>query len=183
MVACHCIIDTTEITSFKCLCNLCCYRYVQCGQNPDQSPYDNLPDAAATYAVGGMATHWTAATPREHPTIERSKLLTDKEWGTLYKESEALLKTNHDIFNSSIRNTLVKDALLKAYPNLSKPYQPQNLPLAVEKNQHAKEFVTWTGSDTILGKALIDDLKCGKESKFQLKVSACVLSHYITIFS
>lgn len=156
------------------MCNLCCYRYVQCGQNPDQSPYDNLPDAAVTYAVGGMATHWTAATPREHPKIERSNLLTDEEWKTLYHESESLLKTNHEIFNSSIRNTLVKDALLKAYPKLPEPYQPQNLPLAVEKNQHAKEFVTWTGSDTILGKDLIDDLKCGKESKFQLKVYACV---------
>ena len=145
-------------------------RYVQGGQNPDQSPYDNLPDAAVTYAVGGMATHWTAATPRQHLTVERSNLLTEKDWCTYYKESEDLLKTNQTLFESSIRNSSVKKALLEAYPDLHEPYQPQNLPLAGVRNKHDSEFVTWTGSDTILGPDLVDLIKCGDKSKIQLKV-------------
>ena len=117
------------------------YRYVQGGQNPDQSPYDNLPDAAATYAVGGMATHWTAATPREHPTIERSDLLPPLEWDALYTECETLLKTNQAMFESSIRNTVVKEALLEAYPNISSPYKPQNLPLAGESSEERSPYI------------------------------------------
>ena len=121
-----------------------------------------------------MATHWTAATPRQHPDIERSNLLTEAEWKTYYEDSETLLKTNQNMFECSIRNTQVKNALLDTYPNIPKPYQPQNIPLAGERNEKAKEFVTWTGSDTILGKDLLDHLKCGNESKIQLKVTIIV---------
>ena len=124
-----------------------------------------------------MATHWTAATPRQHPTIERSNLLTDKEWDTYYSESEALLKTNQDMFEHSIRNTLVKQALLKTYPNIWKPYQPQNLPLAGERNKCADEYVMWTGSDTILGKDLVSQIQCGDTSKIELKV--CYIETFI----
>ena len=111
-------------------------RFVKDGQNPDQSPYDNLPDAAATYAVGGMATHWTAAVPREHPTIERSILIEDSEWERLYDESEKLLKKSNTLFEHSIRNTLVKKVLRETYveelaeSGTPVKYFPQNLPLA-----------------------------------------------------
>ena len=111
-------------------------RFVKDGQNPDQSPYDNLPDAAATYAVGGMATHWTAAVPREHPTIERSILIEDSEWERLYDESEKLLKKSNTLFEDSIRNTLVKEVLKATYDDelresgTPEKYFPQNLPLA-----------------------------------------------------
>ena len=149
------------------MCVSLIFRYVEGCQNPDQNPYDNLPDAAATYAVGGMATHWTACTPREHPTIERSHLLSPEEWEMYYKESEQLLKTNQSMFEKSIRNTLVKNVLLETYPNLQGSYQPQNLPLAGERN---KEYVTWTGGDTILDDSLIKELQCGDSSKIQLKV-------------
>lgn len=141
-------------------------------QNPKQNPDYNLPAAAAVYAVGGMATHWTAATPREHPTIERSDLLTDKEWDSLYSEAEAILKTNRTMFDHSIRNTVVKETLQKTYSHLISPEtQPQNLPLAGERREHAPELINWSGGDTVLGEELIDMLK--KEDpnkKFTLKV-------------
>ena len=65
-----------------------------------------------------MATHWTACTPREHPTIERSNLLTDEEWDKLYTEAEGFLKTNQEMFEKSIRNTVVKEKLIETYPEL-----------------------------------------------------------------
>ena len=143
--------------------------FVQDGQNPDQSPYTNLPAASATYAVGGMATHWTAAIPRQHPTIERSTLLSDDEWSKYYEESEKLLKLSHTLFEDSIRNTTVKHVLHETYPELEKAeYRPQNLPLAGERRE-AKEFVTWTGANTILGENLVNLIKKG-DSTVQLKV-------------
>ena len=147
------------------------YRFIRNGGNPDQDPFKNLPGAAVTYAVGGMGTHWTACTPRQHPKIERSDLLTDKEWDKLYTEGETILKTNQKMFEHSIRNTVVKEALKEAYPELkNEKDMPQNLPLAGERNKAAPEFVTWTGGDTILGDELINMLGTPK-SKFVLKVN------------
>ena len=147
------------------------------GQNPDQSPYDNLPAAAATYAVGGMATHWTAAVPREHPEVERSTLFTNETWERLYEESEKLLKKNSMLFEHSIRNQLVKEVLNETYDEeliksgTDPKYFPRNLPLAGVRKK--KEFVTWTGCNTILGEALVKDIKSENTSKIELKVCEC----------
>ena len=115
-----------------------------------------------------MATHWTAAVPREHK-IERSSLITD--WDCLYERSEALLKKSDNLFEKSIRNTVVKEVLQEAYPDIDKQYSPRNLPLAGVRNG---EFVTWTGSNTILGEDLVKIIKSGdnsKDAKISLKVS------------
>ena len=151
------------------------YRFVKDGQNPDQSPYDNLPDAAATCAVGGMATHWTAAVPRQHPKVERSSIIDDEEWQFLYEESEKLLKKTDDLFQNSIRNTIVKEVLNETYEGeiTGSKYLPQNLPLAGVRKK--KEFVMWSGSDTILGEDLVKDIKSGDCSKIRLKVGKCAL--------
>lgn len=157
------------MTALVLLCMRFC-SFVQKGQNPSQSPYDNLPAAYATYAVGGMGIHWTNATPREHPEIERSHLLSDREWCELYKESETLLKTTQEMFKG-IRNTVVKETLCAAYPHLtSDRSSPQSLPLAGERRQDAQEFVTWTGSNTVLGKKLVDQIMSMKKKPMQLKV-------------
>ena len=151
------------------------YRFVKDGQNPDQSPYDNLPDAAATYAVGGMATHWTAAVPRQHPKVERSSIIGDEEWQVLYEESEKLLNKSDDLFENSIRNTKVKKVLNDTYrEEITEPkYLPQNLPLAGVRKK--KEFVMWSGSNTILGEDLVKDIKYGDGDKIKLKVGECAL--------
>lgn len=39
-------------------------------QNPEQSPYDNLPAAVAVREVGGMGAYWTCSTPEQRPEIE-----------------------------------------------------------------------------------------------------------------
>ncbi|XP_068712207.1 uncharacterized protein [Montipora foliosa] len=158
--------------------------FVANNENPEQNPYDNLPAASATYAVGGMATHWTACTPRENPTIERSPLFTDQEWDEMYKEAETILKTNQNMFDDTkidqpgggapcgvthfIRNTLVRDNLRSTYPLLKKKEAiPQYLPLAGVRRKDAPEFITWSGADTVLGEDMLKALKEG--NRFELK--------------
>jgi pyranose oxidase len=133
--------------------------FVRNNQNPNQDPNKNLPGAAATYAVGGMATHWTCATPRLHPTLERGGIISDAEdakWDALYNRAEKLLNTHTDAFDRSIRNTIVRDTLQATFPfsELRPPCHPQNLPLAVERRteEHNDEFVTWSAADTVLGR-------------------------------
>jgi pyranose oxidase len=125
--------------------------FVRNNQNPDQNPADNLSAAAVTYGVGGMATHWTCATPRHHPEIERSDLLTDAEWEQLYQDAERILHTQTGVFEHSVRHQLVREALVAAYPDLPKPYHVQSLPLAVERRRDNPDMVRWSGADTVLG--------------------------------
>jgi pyranose oxidase len=125
--------------------------FVHNNQNPDQDPECNLPGAAVTYAVGGMTTHWTCATPRHHPTMERSSIYSDEEWDRLYAQGEAMLNTHRHEFDMSIRHNIVRQALSNEFKELDEPYQVQNLPLAVERRQDNPELVHWTGTDTVFG--------------------------------
>ena len=131
-----------------------------------------------------MATHWTACTPREHPS-ERSTLLTNEQWDALYQEAELLLKTNQDMFDDTkldgstgpgglthyIRNTLVKNTLQATYPLLQEDdTKPQYLPLAGVRREGVPEFITWSGADTVLGDDMLQTLKDGGTT-FELKVA------------
>ena len=117
-----------------------------------------------------MGTHWTNATPRENPDVERSPLLNKEEWIHYYGESEKLLKTTQEMYKG-IRNTVVRENLIKAYPKLKAPYSPQQLPLAGERRKESPEFVTWTGSNTVLGKKLVEQIMSKKEELIKLKVN------------
>lgn len=139
--------------------------FVHNNQNPEQSPYNNLDAAAVTYAVGGMATHWTCATPRHHPTLERTALLDEAEWEKRYAEGEQLLKTTQDAFSQSIRHQVVLDRLRREFTELREPYHPQALPLAVERRTDDPRFVRWTGTDTVLGPLAEGDA----EGRFDLR--------------
>ena len=131
------------------------------GQNPGQSPYDNLSEAAPTYAVGGISNHWTAAVARQYPAVERSSIIDYEEWQVLYEESEKLLKKSDDLFQNSIRNTIVKEVLNETYEEeiTESEYLPQNLRLAGVRKK--EEFVMWSGSDTILCEDFVKDIKSG----------------------
>lgn len=125
--------------------------FVLNNQNPEQDPNVNLPGAAVTYAVGGMTTHWTCATPRHHPTVERSDIYSDSEWDRIYGESERLLNMHKHEFDGSIRHQVVRSALQEEYTDLPDPYGVQNLPLGVERRKDNPKLVHWTGTDTVLG--------------------------------
>ena len=131
--------------------------------NPCQDPDKNLGGEAVAFGVGGMMLHWTAATPRHHPVLERYKFsgLTpqqdDKLWDDLYTAGETLLGTNNKTFEESIRNTIVREALRDHYKTAAKfqpptAYPVQNLPMAVHRTTSPKnnEFVFYTGTDRII---------------------------------
>lgn len=125
--------------------------FVHNNQNPEQNPFLNLPGAGVTYAVGGMATHWTCATPRHHPKWERSAIYSAEEWERLYTEAEKVLNTHRHEFDNSMRHTVVRETLQAEFSELPAEWGVQNLPLAVERRQDNPEFVHWTGTDTVLG--------------------------------
>lgn len=125
--------------------------FVLNNQNPDQHPATNLPGAGVTYGVGGMTTHWTCATPRHHPTMERNDIYPADEWDRLYDQGEEILNTHRHEFDDSIRHVVVREALANEFTELEEPYNVQNLPLAVERRKDNPEFVRWTGTDTVLG--------------------------------
>lgn len=110
-----------------------------------------LDAGVATYAVGGMATHWTGVTPRHHPTVERADCFPAGEWDRFYGEAETLLNTHTDVTADAVSHQVVQDALAAAYPELPDPYGVQHLPLAGERRTDNPQLVRWTGADTVLG--------------------------------
>ncbi|KAI1021953.1 hypothetical protein LB504_007493 [Fusarium proliferatum] len=121
--------------------------YVLNGQNPLQKSYGNLPSAAATRVVGGMGSHWTCCTPRQHKGIERSDLFSDGEWDSLYGRAEKLFMKTDDAFDDSVRQKLVKRVLTDAYPDR----EMKSMPLACKRKHDNKEYVEWSCTATILG--------------------------------
>ncbi|OSC39591.1 GMC oxidoreductase [Mycobacterium decipiens] len=120
-------------------------------ENPDQDPYRNIPAAAACYAVGGMATHWTCVCPRHHPTMERYNGITAGDWERYYTQAEQLLSVQQGVFDHSVRQRLLIDALRQEFSELPADYEVQDLPLAVNQIPNNPGMVQWTGVDTILG--------------------------------
>ena len=119
------------------------------GAAPDQ--LISIEAGVATYAVGGMATHWTGVTPRHHPTVERADCIPAAQWDLCYAQAEALLNTHTDVFAGSICQQVVQDALAAEYRELPAPYQVRPLPLAAQRRTDNPRLVRWTGTDTVLG--------------------------------
>ncbi|RSS83601.1 pyranose oxidase [Streptomyces sp. WAC06614] len=132
-------------------------------ENPDQDPYRNIPAAAACYAVGGMATHWTCSCPRHHPVVERYRGIPDADWERYYAEGEEILGVSRHEFDGSMRQRLIIDALREVFPELPEGYEVQGLPLAVKRRADNPRMVRWAGTDTVLG-----SLADGGEERFTL---------------
>jgi pyranose oxidase len=142
---------------------------IRSGQNPRQDARRNLRNAAVSYCVGGMFTHWTNNTPRPHPALERIGFISAEEWEVLFAAAEKLLNTRTDVYAHAIRHQVVKEALQRYYHNALPPqYLVQELPVAGERRRDNDEFVNFTGSDTILG-PLLDDPGYRGGNRFELR--------------
>ncbi|KAL3432914.1 pyranose 2-oxidase [Aspergillus tetrazonus] len=133
------------------------------GQNKEQDIYHNLDANGVSRNVGGMSTHWTCATPRQHE-LERSDVFNDATWDRLYKRAEELIGTRTDVLDQSIRQRLVLDILRKRFKNRD----AKALPLAAEKVE-GKNLIKWSSSSTVLGNlvenekfTLLDQHHCEK---------------------
>jgi pyranose oxidase len=158
--------------------------------NPRQDPDKNLGSEAVAFGVGGMMQHWTAATPRHNPDLELYKFAWKNSkqnqaiWDELYGAGEKLLRTNQDAFKNSIRHKLVLKAIKEHYllnPQFAPPpeYPVQALPMAVTRSTDPRnnEFVSYTGTDTILADVIDDpelreNLEILPESRVKLLVKA-----------
>ncbi|KAI1774533.1 hypothetical protein F4818DRAFT_442033 [Hypoxylon cercidicola] len=124
--------------------------FVLNGQNPDQKRRFNLAASAATRTVGGMSSHWTCCTPRQHP-LERSDLFDDKEWEELYKATEALFDTDQTVFDDSVRHRLVKKVVTDEIHNTGQKRTVESMPLACKQPYEQSPYIEWSCTATILG--------------------------------
>ena len=122
------------------------------GLNPNQASEFNLKASAVTRAVGGMATHWTCACPRPHPEERENNPIDPQELDALLHRAETILDVTTDQYDDSIRHNVVLDTLK---PKLGDRVKP--LPLAVRRRTDNPDYVTWSGSDTVLGNAVKSD--------------------------
>ncbi|TFK62261.1 pyranose 2-oxidase [Pluteus cervinus] len=118
------------------------------GSNPNQIRELNLKASAVTRTVGGMATHWTCACPTPHPEEIRNNPIPQAERDSLFQRARELLNVHNDQYEFSMRHTTVKDTLLETLPA---GRNVQSLPLAVERRSDNPAYVTWSGSNTVLG--------------------------------
>ena len=127
------------------------------GHNPRQDPDAGMPGAAVSFGVGGMFTHWTSQTPRQHPQLERGSFIDAAEWDPLYERAEALVGTRTDLFDTSVRHRAIIRALGEHYGRrLAEGHRVQSLPMAGQRPPDNPAFVRFTGTDTVLG-PLIED--------------------------
>jgi choline dehydrogenase-like flavoprotein len=124
--------------------------------NPRQPVEGSLTGAATGYAVGGMAIHWTGVIPRQHPTMERSPLLSDAEWDTLYGDAEACLTKTDGLFEGSARHRAIRERLAEHYAGRLEPgREVGTLPMAIAED--ATGALVVAGSDTVLAPLLMPD--------------------------
>ncbi|VDB88531.1 unnamed protein product [Peniophora sp. CBMAI 1063] len=126
------------------------------GRNPRQDIQKNLAAEAVTRCVGGMATHWTCATPEFHRDVERPRIFEDrerddKEWELLYEAARGLIGTSDKEFDRSIRHNVVLNALKGV-----KDYEARGvkaLPLACHRIGEKGDgpYVRWHSAENVYG--------------------------------
>jgi pyranose oxidase len=133
-------------------------------QNPEQKKHDHLAACASTYAVGGMATHWTCAVPRFHEEVEltyqgKPYPIPVDQLSRLYGMAEELIGRNDKVFRDSARHQLVREALRQKGGQVAGDVN--ELPLAVSDREDGEVTgaVRWSGTDTVFGPLADPDYK------------------------
>ncbi|KAF9209538.1 Pyranose 2-oxidase, partial [Podila verticillata] len=135
--------------------------------NPDQKESINLSAAATTYAVGGMATHWTCCVPRmaETPECPPDDMgIPRTEWNELYGKAEALFLKNDKIFDTSLRQEVLFEILQDRIPRCAK------MPIAGRLNEYDPQQIVWSGADTVLGLLVDEGSNSGISKDYQLQI-------------
>jgi len=96
-----------------------------------------------------MATHWTCACPLPHAEERRENPIASAELAALLARGRAILDVTTDQYDDSIRHNTVLDALRAGTDRNIQP-----LPLAVRRRADNPIYVTWSGSNTVLGDAV-----------------------------
>jgi len=96
-----------------------------------------------------MATHWTCACPLPHAEEREKNPIAPAELDQLLTRSRNILHVTTDQYDGSIRHNTVLDALRAG---TTRNIQP--LPLAVRRRTDNPLYVTWSGSNTVLGDAV-----------------------------
>jgi choline dehydrogenase-like flavoprotein len=111
-----------------------------------------LPSAKYACNVGGMAAHWTCATPR--PADEERTILVGSEvLDAALNRAEFFLAVSANPFPSAPAvEEVVRSGLTKVFPDLRRAVQ--SLPMAVTPTASGATRPTWGGVDTILAPVL-----------------------------
>ncbi|KIJ91505.1 GMC oxidoreductase [Laccaria amethystina LaAM-08-1] len=96
-----------------------------------------------------MASHWTCSCPepQEEERKELNKVIAQDELKKLLDGAGKLLGVHPDQFDNSIRHKHIKKLLQGAFPKRG----VTNIPLAVKRRTDNPDYVTWSGSNTVLG--------------------------------
>ena len=89
-------------------------------------------------------------TSKAKPHAEERKDNPIDNLDNLLEEAKVLLNVHNDQYENSIRHTVVKEALVKAFPDRG----ITSLPLAVQRRTDNPDYVTWTGTHQVLKRAL-----------------------------
>jgi len=128
--------------------------------NPEQNAKRNLPAAALCYAVGGMGTVWSGLVPRLEPSVEPSDVMSQEQWESAYQLAEKLLAARSDQFESSLRQSVIRDFLLDHY----RGGEARPAPVAARRVPGSRCAVHWTGPADVLDPLLRPD----SAGKFQI---------------
>ncbi len=124
--------------------------------------------------VGGMAAHWTCATPRPS-RAEQMPFLSESQWRHHLQAAERILHVTTNAFPEDAENEQIFRGLSRAFDQLlPRDRRVQPMPLACRVKPDGS--VHWTGVDTILG-PLVDELS-GAEPDFVLNPNPLYRVHF-----
>jgi pyranose oxidase len=108
-----------------------------------------FPAAAASTNVGGMAAHWTCATPSPAGS-EKVAFIADDEWDGLIAEAESLLHVQTAAFADSAIGEAIRSLLKEEFSGeLPADRGPSTLPVAGDPQPDGT--MRWAGADVVLG--------------------------------
>ena len=90
------------------------------------------------------------AIPHDDERIELDKVIPKATLNAHLERAATLLNIHPNEYDQSIRHNLVRKGLTEALaPHPGRTFT--NIPLAVQRRVDNPDFVTWTGTDTVLG--------------------------------